>query len=58
MQPLVDEYRKVFTHEIEGNTQAIRKAHDQIKVKFSKMVPIDNAIFSMVVMKLPSPIES
>jgi hypothetical protein len=54
----VDEYRKVFTHELEGNTAALRKAHDQIKVKFAKMVPIDNAIFSMVVMKLPSPIQS
>ena len=55
LEPLILEYRKIFTDDIYGNTAEMRNAHNKIKAKLSKFVPIDNAIFSMVVDKLPSP---
>jgi hypothetical protein len=58
MQPLVLFYKKFFTESIQGQTNEIRKAHTQVKEAFANFLPLDKAIFSMVVEQIPSPIKS
>ena len=57
MQPLVAEYRKVFTEQIIGNTTRMKDAHKNIKAKMYKILPIEKAILNMVVKMLPSPLQ-
>jgi hypothetical protein len=39
-----------------GKTSEIRKAHILAKETFMKWMPVDKAIFSMIVEKIPSPL--
>ena len=57
MQPLIQEYRKVFTEDMLSNTNELRDAHKAIKAKLFKFMPIERAILGMTVRLLPSPIE-
>ena len=57
MQPLVQEYRKVFTQDMIQNTAEVRDGHKKIKDKMFKFMPIDKAILGMAVRHLPSPRE-
>lgn len=54
--PMVQQYRKFYTQEIQGNTQELKSAQYQVKELMSKWSPADRAIFSMVVEHLPSPL--
>jgi len=49
MQPLVQEYRKIFNEDIIANTNKNREGHRTIKNTMFKMLPIDKAILGMVV---------
>lgn len=56
MQPLVAQYRKVFTEDMIGNTNQIKDAHKKVRQNLVKILPINRAILSMVVRMLPSPL--
>ena len=58
MQPLVAQYKKFFPDEIQGQTAELRKAHTKVKEMLSKAMPVERAIFSMVVEKIPSPVQA
>ena len=55
MQPLIQEYRKIFNEDMIYDTNLVRKGHIDIKQKLFKFMPIEKAILGMVVRILPSP---
>lgn len=55
MDPLVEKYRKFFSEEKSKNTALLREQHAKIKAKLSKLMPVDEGIFKMVIDHLPSP---
>ena len=57
MQPVVQEYRKIFSEDMLTNTNLLREGHRKIKEKMFKFMPIEKAILSMTVRHLPSPLE-
>jgi len=58
MTPLVQQYRKVFTEDIQYDTLKQREAHTKVKQMMLKLVPLEKAILSMVITNLPSPKQS
>lgn len=56
MDPLVTQYKKFFPDDVIGNTPEVRKAHILAKETFMKWMPVDKAIFSMVIEEIPSPL--
>lgn len=58
LEPLVKEYRKLFSEEMLANTQLMKSAHNKIKTVMNKLTPLDNGILSMAIEKLPSPLEA
>ena len=56
MGPLVELYRRFFTDEIMGQTAEIKKARMKVREIASKSMPVDKAIFSMVVENIPDPV--
>ena len=56
MGPLVAQYRKYYTLDIQYNSQELKKAQFQVKEFMSKWAPADRAIFTMVIEHLPSPL--
>lgn len=55
MEPLVQEYRKIFTPEVLADVNETRKARLKIKELMSKSMPVDRGLLSMAVRNLPSP---
>ncbi len=55
MDPLVEKYKKFFNEEVMVSTAFIREAHDKIKSKFSKLMPMEDGVLRMVCDHLPGP---
>ena len=55
MDPLVKEYNKHFSSEMVFNSAEYREARQKIKALFSKWMPMEKGILSMVVQHIPSP---
>jgi len=49
MEPLVKEYNKLFTYDMVVNTTEYKDARNKIKNLFSKWMPMEKGILSMVV---------
>ena len=56
MDPLVKEYQKLFSSDMTKNSQEYRDARTKIKALFSKWMPVEKGILSMVILQLPSPV--
>jgi hypothetical protein len=49
MDPLVKEYNKLFSSDMIANSAAYKDARNKIKALFSKWMPMEKGILSMVV---------
>lgn len=55
MDPLVKEYNKLFSNDMIANSVEYKDARNKIKALFSKWMPVEKGILSMVVQHIPSP---
>ena len=55
LEPLVNEYQKIFENLTDLSTDSLSKAHSKVSSVLYKRLPIDSCIFTMVINKLPSP---